>query len=331
MFKTFDRFTDRALKVMALARKNAQSFDHDFIGTEHILLALVGEEGGVALEVLDNLGLAIGAIRSEIEKNLRTRPPSPVAAGKIPFTPRANKVLELAREEAEGLRHDRIDTEHLLLGLVRENDGVAARVLLDLGLKLEEAREEVIHLVGGENWWRKKAAGAVSTEADLLAGAGEESLRAGHGFVGTGHLLLALLADGDGNARRILEELGVDAGKIRGEREKLARYDLEALTEKKLLYSPLLTDVLERSLRLALFLGQESFDSRHLLLALVAEEHSYEARVLVQLGLDIGEARRLVCAVLNVDPEKARRVLSGKETGEANEGVIRKLLRKLTS
>ena len=326
----FKRFTDRALKVMSLARKNAQRFHHDFIGTEHILLALIGEDGGVALQVLANLELETSAIQSQLEKRIQAVPASSTTASKLPFTPRANKALEFAKDEADGLRHDRIDTEHLLLGLVREGEGVAARVLLDLGLNLEEAREEVVHLVGGETWWRKKATGVPSTEAELLARAGEESLSAGHGFVGTGHLLLALLSDGEGSARRILEDLGVDAGRIRGEKLKLARYDLEALPEKKLLYSPLLTDVLERSLRLALFLGQESFDSRHLLLALVADEHSYEARVLVQLGLDIGEARRLACAVLNLDPEKARRVLLGKETGEANEGVIKKLLRKLT-
>src|SRR6185503_12660325 len=146
----FKRFTDPALKVMSLARKNAQRFRHDFIGTEHILLALIGGDGGVALQVLANLELESSAVQSQLEKKLQAVPPSSATPSKLPFTPRANKALELAKDEADGLRHDRIDTEHLLLGLVREGEGVAARVLLDLGLNLEEAREEVVHLVGGE-------------------------------------------------------------------------------------------------------------------------------------------------------------------------------------
>ncbi len=145
----FDRFTDRARKVMALARKEAQRFNHDFIGTEHILLGLIQEGSGVAANVLKNLGVEINKIRSEIEKNVQSGP-SMVTMGQLPFTPRAKKVLELSMEEANELGHNYIGTEHLLLGLLRENDGVAAQVLLDLGLKLEEVRSEVLELLGAE-------------------------------------------------------------------------------------------------------------------------------------------------------------------------------------
>ncbi len=145
----FDRFTDRARKVMALARKEAQRFNHDFIGTEHILLGLIQEGSGVAANVLKNLGVEITKIRSEIEKNVQSGP-SMVTMGQLPFTPRAKKVLELSMEEANELGHNYIGTEHLLLGLLRENDGVAAQVLLDLGLKLEEVRNEVLELLGAE-------------------------------------------------------------------------------------------------------------------------------------------------------------------------------------
>src|SRR5262245_17438172 len=145
----FDRFTDRARKVMALARKEAQRFNHDFIGTEHILLGLIQEGSGVAANVLKNLGVEINKIRSEIEKNVQSGP-SMVTMGQLPFTPRAKKVLELSMEEANELGHNYIGTEHLLLGLLRENDGVAAQVLLDLGLKLEEVRNEVLELLGAE-------------------------------------------------------------------------------------------------------------------------------------------------------------------------------------
>jgi ATP-dependent Clp protease ATP-binding subunit ClpC len=145
----FDRFTDRARKVMALARKEAQRFNHDFIGTEHILLGLIQEGSGVAANVLKNLGVEIEKIRREIEKNVQSGP-SMVTMGQLPFTPRAKKVLELSMEEAHELGHNYIGTEHILLGLIRENDGVAAQVLLDLNLKLEDVRAEVLELLGAE-------------------------------------------------------------------------------------------------------------------------------------------------------------------------------------
>lgn len=146
----FDRFTDRARRVMALARKEAQRFNHDFIGTEHILLGLIQEGSGVAANVLKNLGVDTEKIRREIEKNVQSGP-SMVTMGQLPFTPRAKKVLELSMEEAQELGHNYIGTEHLLLGLIRENDGVAAQVLLDLNLKLEDVREAVLELLGAES------------------------------------------------------------------------------------------------------------------------------------------------------------------------------------
>lgn len=145
----FDRFTDRARKVMALARKEAQRFNHDFIGTEHILLGLIQEGSGVAANVLKNLGVEIEKIRREIEKNVQSGP-SMVTMGQLPFTPRAKKVLELSMEEANELGHNYIGTEHILLGLIRENDGVAAQVLLDLNMKLDDVRAEVLELLGAE-------------------------------------------------------------------------------------------------------------------------------------------------------------------------------------
>ncbi|MFQ5653231.1 MAG: ATP-dependent Clp protease ATP-binding subunit [Planctomycetota bacterium] len=145
----FDRFTDRARKVMALARKEAQRFNHDFIGTEHILLGLVQEGSGVAANVLKNLDIDSNKIRAEIEKHVQSGP-SMVTMGQLPFTPRAKKVLELSQEEANELGHNYIGTEHLLLGLIRENDGVAAQVMMDLGIKLEDVRNEVLELLGAD-------------------------------------------------------------------------------------------------------------------------------------------------------------------------------------
>ncbi len=139
----YDRFTDRARMVMALARKEAQRFKHDFIGTEHILLGVIQEGSGVAANVLKNIGVDGNKIRAEIEKHVQSGA-SMVTIGPFPLTPRAKKVLELSREEAKDLGQSYIGTEHLLLGLSHENDGVAAQVLLDIGVKFEEVKREVL-------------------------------------------------------------------------------------------------------------------------------------------------------------------------------------------
>jgi ATP-dependent Clp protease ATP-binding subunit ClpC len=143
----FDRFTDRAKKVMSFARQEAMKFNHEYIGTEHILLGLVQEGSGVAANVLKNMTIDLDKIRHEVEKIVKTGP-SMVTMGQLPFTPRAKKVLELSLEEASQLSHNYIGTEHLLLGLIRENEGIAAQVLMNLGIKLEEVREEVLEFLG---------------------------------------------------------------------------------------------------------------------------------------------------------------------------------------
>lgn len=146
----FDKFTDRARKVMALAREEARRYNHEYIGTEHILLGLVKEGSGVAATVLQNLDIELKKIRMEVEKIVQTGPDL-VSVGQLPFTPKVKKVLEYAMEEAKNLGHNYIGTEHLLLGLLREHEGVAAQVLLNLGVRLEDVREEVINLLGAES------------------------------------------------------------------------------------------------------------------------------------------------------------------------------------
>ena len=145
----FDRFTDRAKKVMNLARQEAQRFNHEYLGTEHVLLGLVQEGSGVAANVLKNMGIDLDRIRAEVEKLVKTGP-SMVTMGQLPFTPRAKKVLELSMEEASNLGHNYIGTEHLLLGLIKENEGIAAKVLTNLGVKLEDVREEVLEFLGAD-------------------------------------------------------------------------------------------------------------------------------------------------------------------------------------
>jgi ATP-dependent Clp protease ATP-binding subunit ClpC len=143
----YERFTDRARKVMQLANQEAQRFNHEYIGTEHILLGLIKEGSGVAANVLKNLDVDLRKIRLEVEKLVQSGPDM-VTMGKLPQTPRAKKVIEYSMEEARNLNHNYVGTEHILLGLLREQEGVAAQVLMNLGLKLDEVREEVLNLLG---------------------------------------------------------------------------------------------------------------------------------------------------------------------------------------
>src|SRR3989339_1305129 len=142
-----ERFTERARKVILLAKEEAKRFNHDYIGTEHILLGLVREGEGVAAAVLASFGLSPEKIRLEVEKLVQPGP-STVISGDIPFTPKAKKVIELAMDEARRLGHNYIGTEHLLLGLIKEGEGVASHVLMNVGLDLNKLRAEVIKLLG---------------------------------------------------------------------------------------------------------------------------------------------------------------------------------------
>ena len=143
----FDRFTDRARKTMGLSRQEALRLNHDYIGTEHILLGLIRERSGVASDLLKSLDVDLERARHEVEKAV-TYGATPVTTVQLPFTPRGKKVLEFALEEASNLGHNYIGTEHLLLGLIREREGIAAQVLAKLHVNLLEVREELIELLG---------------------------------------------------------------------------------------------------------------------------------------------------------------------------------------
>jgi ATP-dependent Clp protease ATP-binding subunit ClpC len=143
----FERFTDRARRVMVLAQEEARMLNHNYIGTEHILLGLIHEGEGVAAKALESLGISLDAVRQQVEEIIGQGQQAP--SGHIPFTPRAKKVLELAQREARALGHDYVGTEHILLGLVREGDGVAAQVLVRLGADLNRVRQQVVQLLHG--------------------------------------------------------------------------------------------------------------------------------------------------------------------------------------
>jgi len=141
----FERFTDRARRVVVLAQEEARELDHNYIGTEHLLLGLLREGEGAAARALDELGISRTAVREQVVKLIGRGGRTPT--GHIPFTPRAKKALELSLREALQLNHNHIGTEHLLLGLIREGEGVAAQVLVELGAGLHRVRVKVLELV----------------------------------------------------------------------------------------------------------------------------------------------------------------------------------------
>ena len=143
----FERFTDRARRVVVLAQSEARLLNHNYIGTEHLLLGMINEGHGVAAKALESLGISLEIARGEVEEIIGQGQSAPT--GHIPFTPRAKKVLELALRESRYLGHNYIGTEHILLGLVREGDGVAAQILRKLGGDLAGVRQAVINLLSG--------------------------------------------------------------------------------------------------------------------------------------------------------------------------------------
>jgi ATP-dependent Clp protease ATP-binding subunit ClpA len=143
----FQRFTDRARRVVVLAQEEASRLDHNYIGTEHLLLGLISEGEGVAAAALKSLGISLAPVRQQVEEIIGRGQEAP--QGHIPFTPRAKKVLELSLRESQQLGHNYIGTEHILLGLIREGDGVAAQVLVRLGADRNRVRQQVIQLLHG--------------------------------------------------------------------------------------------------------------------------------------------------------------------------------------
>jgi excisionase family DNA binding protein len=170
----FDRFTKRARRVLTLAQEEARSFQHNYIGTEHLLLGLVREGEGIAAQVLRNLGVEVNQVRSAVEAIIGRG--DRIVHGEVGFTPRAKKVIELAVEEARRLNHRFIGTEHLLLGLIREGEGIGAGVLESLGVRLDQARTEVLRVLRQHQQEEAPAAPPVPAEATELLAEEEQGL-----------------------------------------------------------------------------------------------------------------------------------------------------------
>jgi ATP-dependent Clp protease ATP-binding subunit ClpA len=217
----FERLTERARMVVVLAQEEARSLRHQYIGTEHLLLGLLREEEGLAARVLESLDITVERVRAQVRRIVASG--EEIAPGQIPFTPRAKKVLELALREALSLGHNYIGPEHILLGLSRESDGVAARILLDFDADAEKMRDEVVRMLGNPP---RRAQTGVDADVELPIRVGASPrlrplLRAAAGRTLSAkrteiepHDLLHALAS-DPSIASLLNELGLEASALR--------------------------------------------------------------------------------------------------------------------
>jgi ATP-dependent Clp protease ATP-binding subunit ClpA len=328
---SFDRFTERSRKVLTLAQEEAHRFNHNYIGTEHLLLGLVREGEGVAARVLRDMGIELAKIRSAIEFIIGRGEHQVI--GEIGLTPRAKRAIELAIDEARRLGHHYVGTEHLLLGLIREGEGIASGVLESLGLKLERVRNRVISILSGQDSDDPSSEG-ISEEVGgknraeplspgfsgqfnrftdrarrVLTLAQEEAQRFNHNYMGTEHILLGLVREGEGVAARVLSNLGIELAAVRGKVESLiGRGERRAMGEIGL--TPRAKKVIELSVDEARRLGHHYIGTEHLLLGLIREGEGVAAGVLESLGVTLDQARSEVIKVLTQpddpppDPER---------------------------
>jgi ATP-dependent Clp protease ATP-binding subunit ClpC len=247
----FERFTNKARHVVVLAQEEARRLQHNYIGTEHVLLGLLGESSGLAFRVLEGFGMSLEGAREEVKALVGTG--TGTVSGHIPFTPRAKKILELALREALQLHHNYIGTEHILLGVIREGDGVGAQILKRHSADLMPIRMAVIDLLAsvpteatrGRRWLRRRSAadpgeapgpgepdepGELRTTPAADTSLSEAARLAGAQPVGSHHLLLAALGDPDTAAARALAALGVDLDQAR---EALRRADVTGTSDEQ--------------------------------------------------------------------------------------------------
>src|SRR5258707_6889140 len=303
----FDKFTERARKVLRLAQEEAQRFQHNYIGTEHLLLGLVREDEGVAAKVLHNLGVDLQKVRSSVEDIIGRG--DRIVLGEIGLTPRAKQVIELSVDEARRMNHHYIGKEHLLLGLIREGEGIAVGVLERLGVNLEQARRQtLVVLSGGVQEPRQEETEEVeipdqdkdrainqesvqdeddrppgSTRGQMdrfdkfsvrarrvMESAQQEAEHFHHPYIGTEHVLLGLVRENKGIAAQVLLNLGVEADNVRSAVESIIGGG-SSIVLGVVGLTPRAKKVIELSVDEARRLNHHYIGTEHLLLGLVSE------------------------------------------------------------
>jgi ATP-dependent Clp protease ATP-binding subunit ClpA len=296
----FDKFTERARKVLSLAQEEAQRFQHNYIGTEHLLLGLVREREGVAANALNNLDISLEKVRNAVEFIIGRG--DRVVLGEVGLTPRAKKVIELAVDEARRLNHPYIGTEHILLGLVREGEGIAAGVLQSLGVKLDVLRtailsilqqeetpdtsenlapDETIHVLNAANVVHHVTKQALQT----IQFADSERARLNYPTMCTEHLLLGLLHDEQSVTALVFKESGIELATIYPAIEALQEREEQAYPWSSE-FTPLVRAMQDIAGHEALRLNSPLIGNEHLLLAILRFPESNAVKILQQLGAD---------------------------------------------
>jgi ATP-dependent Clp protease ATP-binding subunit ClpA len=295
-------FTDQVRKTLQSARKESARLDHDYVGTEHLLLGLVLQVRSVAMAVLLNLEVDWDELKAAVEKRVPRGQPNSHGS-EVPYTSRAKKVLEMAMMEARELGHDYVGTEHILLGLIREGKGVAAQVLESFGVVQENARHETLRLLGKGARDSTRDSGVVQQSVSgrgynftdrvrkVLQLAREEAAKHRHDFVGPEHILLGLLREGSGVAIASLRRLGVEPNAFRDKFEQSLPPGKHPNVVPELPYSARAKKTLELAMTEARELDHEYIGTEHLLVGILREQTNVGAQALVASGANIQSVR----------------------------------------
>lgn len=303
----FERFTEKAIKVIMLAQEESRRLGHNFVGTEQILLGLIGERTGTAAIMLRNCGVTLKAARTEVEKIIGRG--SGFVAVEIPFTPRAKKLLELSWGQARHLGDNFIDTEHLLMGLVAEGSGVAMKVLENLSADLTGISAQVLYLRSetanqlrepffnraiGRLFGMRTLPDILSTSADKVLQLAQSNAReAGRRCVGSDQLLLAILLDGDSVAANVLIENGVTVTEARNQSDQIAGFGPGDLGEV-LNNTPRTDRIIALAHAEAHRLKKSETEVEHLLLGLLKENAGVGIQVLLNTGVNCDRIRAML-------------------------------------
>lgn len=301
--KALINFTPKAQQVLALAREEAARLNHNFVGTEHLLLGLIKLESGIAATALLNMGVTVEDVRRGIENYIAAA--DKTVSGRSPYTPRVKKALALASKESRALKHKYVGTEHILLGLLREGDGVAARVLKNLGVDIEGLRQNILQQLDPN--FSPGSEGKISTNftpmsEEVLNLASDEANRVKHNFIGTEHLLLALIKLRRGIAFKVLTNMGVNLDEMVQDIEQQMGAGLDKRVAGPFPYTPAVKRMLALAKAERDTFGHSYLGTEHILLGLLRESDAFASRTLNKFGVDIETTRQNILKELDPNP-----------------------------
>jgi ATP-dependent Clp protease ATP-binding subunit ClpA len=318
----FDKFTERARRTLSLAQEEARRFNHNYIGTEHLLLGLIRDDQSVAAHILDTFGVQLQQVRSAVEFIIGRG--DRITLGELGLTPRAKMVIELAVDEARRLDHHYIGTEHLLLGLIREGEGIAAGVLQRLGIDLERVRAAVLQglreepddfaevginqeamraapgldVLAGHLFGQYRLSHYTADARHVLVHTQDEARQLHHTRIGTGHLLLGLASVEQGIAAQALVKLGAQPAAIRSAVAFVQSGEDNSALDLIVPFRHL-DRVFAAAADEARRLGHMSIGTEHLLLGLCQEPESIAAGVLASVGIQREQVRQTVLEIMH--------------------------------